>query len=249
MNFPRFPTPCTVNLSPVGFGEVVNLPRWKNPLPCIKWELSSIIIVACLVTSGVANAASPIGPVKPVDIEINIESTRPRPTVGKGFGITGEVTNLSDSVIYLHEKAITMSMPPELTLDDPTPTAWWARFPTEEHAKRETYYEAIIAIQPGESYKAVWYTGPPAQFQKRSTRFLGIVYRAIVTELRYLFFSPGDYTITISAKYWAHPEEPPLGKYHTKVESKTLTVDCPPVRNPVWCKSWRLNCLLHSPVC
>ena len=58
------------------------------------------------------------------------------------------------------------------------------------------------------------------------------IYRILDSELRYIFFEPGDYTITISAKYWVDPEKPPKGefpggKYHTKVESKTLTVDSP----------------------
>ena len=79
----------------MGYGGVANLMRWNNPFPCIKLKISSIVILACLVMSGVVFAAPSKQPKKSDGLGINIESTRPRLSVGTGFGITAEVTNLS----------------------------------------------------------------------------------------------------------------------------------------------------------
>jgi len=95
----------------------------------------------------------------------------------------------------------------------------------------------VIAIRPRESYKVFWYLNPSEQYKQKSEQksatIFHKIYRTISTELGFLFFVPGDYTITVSAKYWIDPEKPAIGKnpaignYHTQVESKTLTVESP----------------------
>ena len=68
----------------------------------------------------------------PRNVEIRIEGIRPRMTAGAGLGVTATVTNISNSMVYLHEKHITMVPPPEL-VGDGSFVGWWAYFPTEFH--------------------------------------------------------------------------------------------------------------------
>jgi hypothetical protein len=174
------------------------------------------------------------------DIEIKVESTRPRLTVGRGFGIAADIKNVSNSIIYLSERYVTMSMPPELQFDSYMSSWWPAYFPTEIHSgDGNDYYKETIAINPGESYKVFWYANPvtintempPTSFISVVRNFYSNVVRIsndINSEMHFLFFTPGDYSITVSAKYWIFPTKPPdAGKYHTKIETKTLTFEAP----------------------
>ncbi len=182
------------------------------------------ILTTCLLSLGYANAATFKPSDKSSDIEIKIESTRPRLTPGTGLGITAEVTNMSDSVIYLYEKQITMAPPPEV-VGEVGPVSYYAYFPTETHSGEDdaTYFDKTIGIPQGESYKVLWYTGVAKRYE-----LFKYIYQVVVSELRYIFFTPGNYTFTVSAKYWIHPEKPLKSeKYHTKVESKTLDISSP----------------------
>ena len=189
-------------------------------------QLPAVAFIACILPMGDAVAAKNPG------IEIQIESARPRLTAGAALPVNAIVTNVSDSVVHLHEQHITMSPPPEL-VGQSFPAGWWAHFPTELHpGKDDEYYDVPISIRPGESYKVFWYLDPKQQTEKGdgATSFvapLKNIYRTITTELGFLFFVPGDYTITVAAKYWVDPEKPTTGKYHTQVASKTLNVESP----------------------
>jgi hypothetical protein len=92
-------------------------------------------------------------------IEIKIETSRSKPTVGTGLGVIAEVKNTSSSTVYLHEKHITLSLPIEmLDASDPKEVdSWWAFFPSEPETEgREDQYIDYIALQPGDTYKVLW---------------------------------------------------------------------------------------------
>lgn len=172
-------------------------------------------------------------------VEINIESTRPKLTAGRGFGLSADIRNLTKSTIYLNERYITMTLPPEL-MQDPNSNTLWAIFPTEYHTGiGDNYYRESIEIAPGESYKVLWQTYQSVTSQATTTlSFCNVIHNFksniisisndINSEMRFLFFSPGDYSVTVSAKYWLSPTKPLVNSnYHTKIESKTLTVESP----------------------
>jgi len=204
------------------------------------------VLAVCLLCSGGANAAISKTSEKSSDIEIKIEGTRPQLTFGTSLGITAEVKNISTSVIYLHEKHITMVPPCEL-VGSSFPSGWFAHFPTEIHYEKDAngnlhdYYDVTVAIQPGDSYKVLWYTPvgveTPDEAQPTQREGEGVwrriydafrrIYIAVRPQLRILFNPPGDYSITIATKYWKDPEKPTTGKYHTEVETKTFSVASP----------------------
>jgi hypothetical protein len=204
------------------------------------------VLAACLLYSSDANAAVSKPSEKSSDIEIKIEGTRPQLTFGTSLGITAEVKNISTSVIHLHEKHITMVPPCEL-VGSSFPSGWFAHFPTEVHYEKDAegkphdYYDVTIAIQPGDSYKVLWYTPvgvetpdetPSIQKEGKSAwrkiyDTVRKIYDAVRPSIGILFNPPGDYSITIAAKYWKDPEKPTAGKYHTKVETKTFNVASP----------------------
>jgi len=232
----------------------------KSQFSCqfkFKLELLSILAVCLLLYSSYATAADSSD-----DIEIKIESTTPRLTPGTGLGISAEITNKSQSIIYLYEKKITMYPPPQL-VGSQDPTGWYGFFPTEhkeedsnssnndskeEDDSYSSYYEVSIAIRPGKSYKVFWYYNPASDIiqkseDKRSASIFFPFYRyipeflkynsyLISSELRFLFFKPGDYPITVSANYWKSPPMPTEKQgardlYYTKIQDKALTVYAP----------------------
>lgn len=202
--------------------------RWSKSVAACSRSVALAIAVGLLLAATAARSAP--RPDSPRAIDIKIESTRPRMTAGAALGVTANVTNVSNSIVYLHEQHITMSPPPEL-VGDWFPGGWWAHFPTELHSgKGDDFYNAVVAIRPGESLKAFWNANPvngQSQKDPKDMFLVERIFQTLVTELGFLFFTPGDYTITISAKYWIDPDKPPAGRYHTLVESKTVTVESP----------------------
>ncbi len=167
-------------------------------------------------------------------VEVKMESTRPRLAVGTGLGITALVKNKSKSDIYLHEKYITILPSPELMGWSYIGVNWYGVFPTETHETAsngpDSYFEHEIKIPAGEQYLISWYvpTSEQETGQKRDEKsILSKIYHDIHAELRFLFFTPGKYSVSFVTKYWIDPETPPNGKYHTKVETEILSFDAP----------------------
>lgn len=187
-----------------------------------------------------ASAAAPVKIDEENLIQIAIEGTRPELTVGTGLGILAEITNLSKkTTVYLTEKHTTLTPAPELVSAKGELVGWWANFPhvdltqVDRRGKVEYPY-AVAALKPGEKITAFWWS----EREKRSPddgkqsiitgEFIKNVYNAVLSELNFIFFSPGDYKVTVSAKYWAEPEVPPAsGNYHLAVQSKTFHASAP----------------------
>jgi len=104
------------------------------------------------------------------------------------------------------------------------------------------WYEATLGLQPGDSYKIFWFTktqgedvvssspeNPSQASEEREKRKLpGRLYNfakkildVIYSELNFVFFSPGEYKLTVVAKYWTDPKRPE-NRYRTAVETVNL---------------------------
>lgn len=149
-------------------------------------------------------------------IEISIESSRPQLTAGTGLGIVAEIKNLSDNTVYLRETHFVLVLPPELH-NPRTQGEWGGKygfFPTESSR------EVSLALRPGDTYKAFWTT------KRESSSLFSYLADSIMSELYFIFFSPGDYKITVVAKYWTDPKTP-SNDFRTVTRSTTLPVAAP----------------------
>jgi hypothetical protein len=106
--------------------------------------------------------------------------------------------------------------------------AVWYRTPDAE--ARERHLEAARAKRAEEDKKKLD-AGAQAKpttgvVDDRDERLVQYVFRTIVTELNFLFFVPGDYTLTVVGLYWTDPGFP-LDQYRTISQSVTLPVTAP----------------------
>jgi hypothetical protein len=167
-------------------------------------------------------------------IEILIQPSRSQPIAGTGIGFIAEIKNQSESVIYLKQKGVTLTLPPELE----TPfQIWpkWAIFPTESPpGKGADPWDKSIAIRPGGTYAVLWsYCGRPgnaegcngAQSKGWPPLWMRNVKNQIWSELNFLPFLPGDYKITVVVKYWTDPGKP--DNYYTATQSATMNFAAP----------------------
>ncbi len=158
-------------------------------------------------------------------IELAVETSRSQLVAGAGLGIVAMVTNVSDSTVFLRERDFTLTLPVELEGGREV-YGWAAFFPTERHqtgAPYDQFYSAVIALKPGDSYNTFWTSGP--QSSKADTSSPGILDQ-IQSQLRFVFFAPGDYKITVVAKYWSIATLPE-GQYRTVTQSVTTPVAAP----------------------
>jgi hypothetical protein len=121
-------------------------------------------------------------------LNIKITTSRPEPAAGEGLGIIAQVANISTHVIYIREDYLTLALPPELQ-GFRGDYSYYAFFPTETHGQepKRPSQPFTIALQSGEVYPVIW-------------RFSG--WSTLEELASFLFFSPGDYRVTVTAKYW-----------------------------------------------
>ncbi len=195
-----------------------------------------VLMFLCVVDH--AYAAAPVVPEEANLIQINVESTRPELTVGTGLGIVAEVTNVSKkSVIHLTEKDLTLTPAPELVSATGELVNWWAYFPQMETNKvynppfgGEKRWYAVAQLKPGEKITAFWWTASRETPGAKASGIWQVIretWATVLTELKFIFFSPGDYKVTVSAKYWVHPQQPESEDYHVAVQSRTFHASAP----------------------
>ncbi len=153
-------------------------------------------------------------------IAIRILTSQSQPAVGSGLGVMAEIMNVSDSAVYLHGKELTLMLPPELEGPFKPAWPWWALFPTEVHAVPQ-FADAFIKLQPGDTYQVFWSPGRTGFYD--SSGFTLSVIRTIRSEMKFIFFTPGEYTLTVNGKYWFDPQ----GEYHTVTQSSVLHFAAP----------------------
>lgn len=185
-------------------------------------------LIGVLVASHAAFSATPVP--QPTDtpsdvsLEINIEPSRSQPTVGSSLGITAELKNKSKkAVLYLTEDSTTLTLTPELE----GPLTLLARrpafFPTEN------VDGAQIAIQPGRSYRIAWTFGEERKRNPQSpdeTFLWADGWRQVKSEVRYIFFNPGDYKVFVDARVGVD-KSPKEDGYHTFTETTVIKATAP----------------------
>lgn len=174
-----------------------------------------IIALSCFWVYGPA-AAQPKSDI-PSQIAITIETSRPQLAAGREMGIIAELKNLSaTSKAYFYEKYITLTFPPEIELL--YSTSWYGRFPTEPDIAGDSLkddFSNSICLQPGDAYKVFW------------AQNLGIL-----SQFKFITFSPGDYKLTVVAKYWTdsssfREKNKVFSNYHTVQQSSTFNIAAP----------------------
>jgi hypothetical protein len=173
-------------------------------------------------------------------IDIKIEPTRPQATAGAGIGIIAEIKNTSASTVYLKGKNLTLTLPPELEAPFSWEWGWWAIFPTEEYDPKNpnAIFEKTISLKAGDAYNVFWIRNPtesatgvlPSLLIDNTPVFFTNLIKQVTAELNYIFFTPGDYKITVVAKYWiespgSHNDQDEA--YRTVNQSALLRVAAP----------------------
>ena len=173
---------------------------------------------------------------QPPALEITLETSQSQPTVGAGLGVVAEIKNLSKVTIYLRENAVNLVPPPELADRLEAPRAWYAFFPTEIFGQ-EGDWQSVVALKPGTAYRVFWTHRPAVDdattrgwvrkvLDRILSRWVRQVLDRISSEMNYLFFSPGDYKLTVELKYWTKPSLP-NDDYFTATQSMTVRIASP----------------------
>jgi len=158
-------------------------------------------------------------------ISINIESSQRQLVAGTGLGVIAKIKNISDSTVYIHEQGFSLTLPLELEGIKSEVYGYAAFFPTESHDEKASYneyFQKVISLTAGDTYSAFW----TSTSSKRSDSTISHVYNQISSQLQFLFFSPGEYNITVTAKYWTSAELPEHD-YRTVTKSVALPVAAP----------------------
>ena len=154
-------------------------------------------------------------------ISIMIQGSQSEPTVGSGLGVAAEISNISDSTVSLDGATITLTLPPELLGPFTVTLAYDAFLPTEWETI-EANQPSSITLQPGDTYKVFWSPGR-GEYSIDSTTLFGGIIKTIKSELKFIFFTPGEYTLTVDAKYWIENQP----DYHTITVSSPLRFAAP----------------------
>lgn len=153
-------------------------------------------------------------------LDIQIEKTRSQLEAGLGLGVVACLTNNSDSALYIHEKFLTLTIPIEIEIK-----GWHlgraAFFPTEWDNRQNI---SKLALLPGDSYRAFW-TVSEAELWHHGP-IIGIL-KQVYHSLALLFFSPGEYSLTVNCKYWTTPDL--SGAYHLITTTSRVSIAAPQV--------------------
>lgn len=178
--------------------------------------LTLTLIIALLWTFDDASARTPSKSDLSSLVEITIEPSRPQLTAGTELGIIAEIKNLSETTVYLREHHFVLVLPPELH-NPRTQDVWGGKygfFPTE------SLRDIPLALRPGDTYKVFWTT------KKGSSRLFDHLADSVMSEFYFLFFPPGNYKITVVAKYWTDPKTP-ADDFRTITRSTILPIAAP----------------------
>jgi hypothetical protein len=180
-------------------------------------------------------------------LAIKIEITRPQLTPGSGIGVIAEIRNQSKSTIFLHEDNLILTLPPELEAPSNKGGGWYGNFPAEDHRVKNRKGEFVkddkgnisnqnvaSRLPPGDTVKAFFYQNPLSVRQSvddtgwyQVVNLVATIRTVIFSELSYIFFSPGAYKFTVSAKYWIDPKKPGDPEYRVAVQSDVFNIAAP----------------------
>lgn len=163
----------------------------------------------------------------PAAITIELNPSSSQPVAGAGFGVVGVIKNVSAQTIYVRELDLALTLPLELEGARGQVYGYAAYFATEPHDADSNkpyaeYFNHVVAIGPGEAYQVFWAKTSSGSADSG----LGFLMRQVQSQIQFLFFRPGDYTIAVNAKYWTDGTLPPQG-YRTATTNLTLPVAAP----------------------
>jgi hypothetical protein len=137
-----------------------------------------------------------------IPITVTIDTSRQSPSAGQGLGIIATFVNTSQDIVYLNESFIALALPPELASSNNPEFSYVGYFPTEDHTSNQVGY--TICLKPKSDYKVLWNYNPSTGPGPSSAGLVPFLRQFF----SYLFFSPGDYKISVIAKYWIDPAKP-----------------------------------------
>lgn len=164
----------------------------------------------------------------PALLDIELAPSRDQLTAGGPIGIIGTLTNRSkDSTVFLTQQSITLMQPPELG-GTAELLSWPAYFPSEVQVDTGGKYlnpeKIILALRPGQSMTIGWV--PSIRRDSISGTIAAFEPEWIRDDMRFLFFTPGNYQVAVQAKYWTDSTRPAF-TYLTATQTVTLKVLAP----------------------
>ena len=200
------------------YSDIIDVPKNK--------DLRSRLMYGFLLFLFVANceAAPHTAPDPDPLISVDIESSRPQLVAGEALGVVARIKNISKSNVYIREDSFTLTLPLELEGKFGNVNGYYAYFPTETHegTSNTDYYKGTLKLDPGDTYSAFW-TRTNTDYS--SSQIIYVI-EQITTQFQYVFFYPGKYSITLTAKYWTDPTFP-SDKYRTLTKNIVLPVVAP----------------------
>lgn len=143
-------------------------------------------------------------------LSIKIIPSRPQAAAGTSTGYKLEIMNQSEKTIYLRRDSIELVFPPELQPPQSYPFhgGWFISDDSDEPFPLAVGSDAFYVFNYGYDIPqkpSAIASATAATPQKQTHAPFGFPYNVlgeIVGELNFLFFPPGDYSITVSVKYW-----------------------------------------------
>lgn len=154
-------------------------------------------------------------------LDIQIEKTRRQLEAGLGLGVVALLRNNSNLTLYIDANHLRLTLPIELEVK-----GWHlghpAFFSTEWDDQQKI--SGVVALQPGDSYRAFWTVSEAALWEHGP--IIGVL-KMVYHSFAFLFFSPGEYSLTVNGKYWTTHDL--TGDYHTITTTSRVSIGAPQV--------------------
>lgn len=201
---------------------------------CAKWIISPLLLVSLLSlvswasTKGDAAKAKEISPATaPTEsaIRITLVPSREQAVASSDFGIKARVENVSSQNVYFTPRSFSLVAPPEL--DPGLSSEWFPLFPLIQNPNAESdkvdwekYYTTVVVLTPGSSIPAFW----NGKLKVPETS-------GIKGFMRGLNFTPGQYALTVTGRYWDVPDGPtnPNAVSHTQTAELQEVMGAPKI--------------------
>lgn len=192
-----------------------------RPIFALALFLPTVVLAA---SQKQAPISKPIVDAEPL-IAVDFDTSRPQLVAGEGIGVIARIRNVSKTSVYIKETSFALTIPLEMEGSRSGVTGYAAFFPTEIHkaaTDTEEFYKFVLKLDPGDTYSVFWTN----TFTESSSSVSEYVFHQISSQFQFLFFTPGKYPITLTAKYWTD-EKLPEGKYRTLSKDFSILVVAP----------------------
>lgn len=158
-------------------------------------------------------------------------------TAGEIWSLLGLITNQSDFPVWIVDKYTTLMLPPTLYGSNSRVGSMGAYFPTIDSRIRRAH--DIVRLDPGDSYSVLWSIDPISfstglKRDEDDSDASGILSKMVISVSslfarvfnawsEYLFFVPGDYTVSATMHVWSTPPVRPSQHVLNVGSSSTLT--------------------------